>query len=157
HLSVAFSAHVAAAAVAIALDGQAFPQDSLTWSPDLRSVAVPLGALRPYQPQELTVGVPNSVLAPAPLPVTVLATVPSDITARVQAGFRPQTPIEAVVENSGPARPQSGLQDADLVYEYLSEYSITRMTAIYFAQVPKQVGPVRSCRMVNPYLGYAFA
>jgi hypothetical protein len=31
------------------------------------------------------------------------------------------------------------------------------MTAIYFNRVPDQVGPVRSCRMINPYLGYAYA
>jgi hypothetical protein len=87
----------------------------------------------------------------------MMATVPANSTTGVGAGFRPQTPLEIVVENSGPARPQSGLQDADLVYEYLSEYGITRMTAIYFAHIPAQVGPLRSCRMINPYLGYAFA
>jgi Protein of unknown function (DUF3048) N-terminal domain/Protein of unknown function (DUF3048) C-terminal domain len=157
HLRIAFSAQVPPAAVAVTVDGQALPADALGWSPDLLSVEVPLSAMQPYRPAQIAVAVPPTLAAPGPLQVTMVATVPANATTGVQAGFRPQTPIEIVVENSGPARPQSGLQDADAVYEYLSEYSVTRMTAIYFSRVPNQVGPVRSCRMVNTFLGFAYA
>jgi hypothetical protein len=97
------------------------------------------------------------VVAPDPIQVTMVATLPASATTGVQPGARTQTTVQVVVENSPPARPQSGLQNADMVYEYLSEYSVTRMTAIYFGRIPAQVGPVRSCRMVNTYLGYAYA
>ena len=74
--------------------------------------------------------------------------------------MRPRTkylpPIQVVVENSGPARPQSGLQQADMVFEYLSEYGITRMTALFFKNVSPLLRSVRSCRMINGYLDFAF-
>ncbi len=155
-LRVAFSAQVPPAAVAVTMDGRPLSPDALTWSPDLLSVEVPLTGLVPYHAAQIGLRLRAAVAGPSPLQVTMLATIPANATTGVQPGFRPQTPVEIVVENSGPARPQSGLQDADLVYEYLSEYSITRMTAIYFARIPDQVGPVRSCRMVNTYLGFAY-
>jgi len=157
HLRVAFSAQVPPAAVSVTIDGQALPADALTWSPDLMWVEVPLARLLPDHPVKLGVRVPRPLTDPGPLDVAMQPTVPANASTGVQQGFRPQTPIAIVVENSPPARPQAGLQDADIVYEYLSEYSTTRMTAIYFARIPDLVGPIRSCRMVNPYLGYAFS
>ncbi len=156
HLRVVFATPAPPGRVAVALDGRAVPADSLAWSTDLLSVEVPVTSIVPYQQVQLTVSVPSPYVAPGPLLATMRVTVAANGSTGVQPGFRPQTPVEIVVENSGPARPQSGLQDADLVYEYLSEYSITRMTAIYFAHIPAMVGPVRSCRMINPYIGYAY-
>jgi hypothetical protein len=156
HLDVAFAAQVPPAEVTVMLNGSPLPTDSLAWSPDLLSFEVPLGAFVPLQPVQLSVVAPMPVAAPPPLQAIMLVTVPANSTTGVQAGVRAHTPIEIAVENSGPARPQSGLQDADLVYEYLSEYSVTRMTAIYFAGIPSVIGPVRSCRMINPYLAFAY-
>jgi hypothetical protein len=156
-LDVAFGGRVPPAEVAITQDGQPVPAASLTWSPYLLSVEVSLSGITPDHPVRLGVGGSAPVLAPAPLQVTMLATEPANATTGVGPGFQPRTPVEIVVENSGPARPESGLQDADVVFEYLSEYAVTRMTAIFFARVPAQVGPVRSCRMINPYLGYAYS
>lgn len=55
-------------------------------------------------------------------------------------------PIAVVIENHGNARPQSGLTDADFVYETLAEGGITRFLAIYQTHNPKEIGPVRSAR-----------
>jgi hypothetical protein len=156
HLQVAFSAQVPPSAVAVTLDGQPLPADALGWSADLLSAEVPLDRLTPYRPAQLGLSAPAPVVVPNPLQVTLLATVPTNAATGVPGGRLTQTPVEIVVENSGPARPQSGLQDADMVYEYLSEYSTTRMTAIYFGRIPAQVGPVRSCRVANLYLGFAY-
>jgi DUF3048 family protein len=81
---------------------------------------------------------------------------PSNTTSGIGANFTTKTPLEIVIENSGPARPQTGFQQADMVYEYISEYSISRMTAIYFNQVPAIIGPVRSCRLINIPLNQAY-
>lgn len=54
------------------------------------------------------------------------------------------------VENSQPARPQAGLEDADIVYEEIVEGGITRFMAIYHCSESERVGPVRSARMVDP-------
>ena len=61
-----------------------------------------------------------------------------------------------MIENSPDARPQSGLQQADVVYEAIAEGGITRFAALYQQQRPELIGPVRSLRMyyldwVAPY------
>lgn len=55
-------------------------------------------------------------------------------------------PIGVMIENSSSARPQSGLHQADVVYEILSEGSITRFLAFFHSQQPERIGPVRSAR-----------
>lgn len=53
----------------------------------------------------------------------------------------------AVVVNNFPkARPQSGLNQADIVYELLAEGDITRFLAVYQSEKPEIIGPVRSAR-----------
>ncbi len=53
------------------------------------------------------------------------------------------------IENSAPARPQRGLQAADLVVEELVEGGLTRFAAFYQSRDPGVVGPVRSVRNVD--------
>ena len=55
-------------------------------------------------------------------------------------------PIAVMVENSFAARPQSGLYLADVVFEVVDEYGITRFVAIYNTQDAGMVGPFRSAR-----------
>lgn len=57
-----------------------------------------------------------------------------------------QRPIVVMVENSPKARPQSGLDKADMVYEVLAEGEITRFVAVYQSQEAETIGPVRSLR-----------
>lgn len=62
-----------------------------------------------------------------------------------------QRPLAVVIENHTNARPQSGLTDADIVYETLAEGGITRFLALYQTREPAEIGPVRSAR---PYLNF---
>src|SRR4030043_858514 len=55
-------------------------------------------------------------------------------------------PVAVMVENSFAARPQSGLNLADVVFEVVDEYGITRFVAIYNSNDAPVVGPVRSSR-----------
>ena len=55
-------------------------------------------------------------------------------------------PLSIMVENSEGARPQSGLDKANIVYEVLAEGGITRFLAIYYDQDAEEVGPIRSAR-----------
>lgn len=55
-------------------------------------------------------------------------------------------PVAVVVNNDPKARPQTGLNDADIVYEVLAEGGITRYLAIFQSEKPENVGPVRSAR-----------
>src|SRR2546428_5954928 len=66
-------------------------------------------------------------------------------------------PAMVQIENSILARPQAGLQQADLVYESLAEGGITRMTVIYFRPSGNQrIEPVRSARPVTIRLWHAY-
>ena len=61
-----------------------------------------------------------------------------------------------MINNHSVARPQSGLNSADLVYETLVESGITRYLAIFWSEAPKKVGPIRSARQyylewLSPY------
>lgn len=58
-------------------------------------------------------------------------------------------PVTAVmIENSDLARPQSGLAEAEVVFEAVAEGGITRFIALYQTNRPGLIGPVRS---VRPY------
>lgn len=56
--------------------------------------------------------------------------------------------IVAVMIDNYPtsARPQSGLKDADIVYEVEAEGGITRYMALFLETAPVRIGPVRSAR-----------
>jgi hypothetical protein len=55
-------------------------------------------------------------------------------------------PLSIMIENSEGARPQTGLDKANIVYEVLAEGGITRFLAFYYDQEAEVVGPVRSAR-----------
>lgn len=66
-------------------------------------------------------------------------------------GFGSETEVDgravAVMINNHPkARPQSGLNQADIVYEMLAEGDVTRFLAIFQSERPEMIGPVRSSR-----------
>lgn len=60
--------------------------------------------------------------------------------------------VSVKIENSRPARPQSGLDQADVVYETVTEGGITRFNALFQSRAPKVVGPVRSARPSDFYV-----
>jgi len=58
-------------------------------------------------------------------------------------------PLAVMIENHEESRPQSGLTDADIVYEAVAEGGITRFMGLYFSQAAAYeliLGPVRSAR-----------
>jgi len=54
--------------------------------------------------------------------------------------------LAVVIENHPDARPQSGLNQAEIVYEALTEGGITRFLAFYYCHEAEELGPVRSAR-----------
>ncbi|WCK55063.1 DUF3048 domain-containing protein [Aneurinibacillus sp. Ricciae_BoGa-3] len=64
--------------------------------------------------------------------------------------------IVVMVNNFSKARPQSGLDKADMVYETLEEGYISRFMAFYQSETPDVVGPVRSIRPYNINLSSGF-
>jgi hypothetical protein len=58
--------------------------------------------------------------------------------------------VAVKIENSAVARPLSGLEKADLVYEELVEGGETRFMVIFHCRDAAKAGPVRSARQVDP-------
>lgn len=54
--------------------------------------------------------------------------------------------IAVMINNHPKARPQSGLNKADIVYELLAEGDITRFLAVFQSEKPENIGPIRSAR-----------
>lgn len=55
-------------------------------------------------------------------------------------------PVAVMIDNHADARPQSGINSADIVFEALAEGGITRYMAIFWSEAPEKVGPIRSAR-----------
>ena len=77
---------------------------------------------------------------PAVWPLTGVAT-----NALVE---RPALAIK--IENPREARPQTGLELADMVWEEVVEGGVTRYAAVFHSAIPNEVGPVRSVRPMDP-------
>ncbi|MCM3079768.1 DUF3048 domain-containing protein [Brevibacillus invocatus] len=67
-----------------------------------------------------------------------------------------QRPIMVMINNAPPARPQTGLNQADMIYEVLAEGEMTRFLTLYQSQKPEVIGPVRSIRPYFIQLGVGF-
>ncbi|MDR0817918.1 MAG: DUF3048 domain-containing protein [Clostridiales Family XIII bacterium] len=70
-------------------------------------------------------------------------------------------PLSVKIENSSQARPQTGLNSADVVYETMVEGMESRFNCIFQSNIPEEVGPVRSARLsdlwvVPQYQGILF-
>ncbi|MFS0577492.1 DUF3048 domain-containing protein [Sporosarcina sp. 179-K 3D1 HS] len=55
-------------------------------------------------------------------------------------------PVLATINNHPLARPQSGISQADIVYEMAAEGNVTRFLALFQSELPGEIGPVRSAR-----------
>ncbi|HEX2180049.1 MAG TPA: DUF3048 domain-containing protein [Actinomycetota bacterium] len=61
------------------------------------------------------------------------------------------------IDNHPRARPQAGLETADIVYEELVEGGLTRFMGIYHCGDAGDLGPVRSARAVDPDIMVQYA
>jgi len=79
--------------------------------------------------------------------IPVSKTVPSTLSGLQVDPSINQLPVTGVmVENEIAARPQSGLDQAGVVFEALAEGGITRFIALYQDTQPSYIGPIRSAR-----------
>jgi hypothetical protein len=92
-------------------------------------------------PAEQTTPAPEPEPTPEPVwPLTGLAA-PDGVADR---------PVVVVkVDNTGNARPQEGLAEADIIVEEPVEGGLTRLAAMYHSSLPDHVVPVRSIRTTD--------
>lgn len=77
-------------------------------------------------------------------------------SAAQKAKWEKRRVLGVMVENSLDARPQSGLNSSDVLYETVAEAGITRFLNIFYCDDAKILGPVRSARIyfLNLIRGY---
>jgi hypothetical protein len=86
----------------------------------------------------------STTAAPAPVATCPLTGTPAP------GGTVPQRPALAVkIDNYPAARPQSGLDKADIVFEEPVEGGITRYAVVFQCQDAAPVGPIRSARNID--------
>lgn len=74
-------------------------------------------------------------------PLTGLPADPSTLQRR---------PFVVKISNAPPlVRPQSGISQADLVFEHYVEGGLTRFSAVFYSQAPERVGSIRSARLID--------
>ena len=148
---------IAAVAVAAATLLAACSKDDKSASTEPSVVSTPTTAAPTTQATTTTSTLPETTTSPAPettttvaettttapaapvYPITGLPVTDPDVAAR-------QT-LVVKIDNSGPARPQSGLNEADMVFEEIVNDSLTRFAMIYQSLGDNPVGPVRSGRI----------
>jgi Protein of unknown function (DUF3048) N-terminal domain/Protein of unknown function (DUF3048) C-terminal domain len=90
---------------------------------------------------------PSVAPSPSPTPVPTPSLVVDPLTGElVSPAAAALHPIAVMIDDLGPARPQSGLSSASIVWQAPAEGGIPRYMAIFGAIVPTDVGPVRSSR-----------
>lgn len=67
-------------------------------------------------------------------------------TGMAEGGPFAKRSVMAIINNHPDARPQTGLNEADMVFEFIAEYNITRFVALYQSEFPTEIGPIRSAR-----------
>jgi hypothetical protein len=95
--------------------------------------------------------VPDEALTPGTAPTsTTLPKVASPLTgALVTPAVAGRPAVIVKVDNAPDARPQAGLNDADVIYEERVEGSVVRFLAVYQSKDAAIVGPVRSVRSTD--------
>lgn len=101
---------------------------------------------------------PEPQASPTPTPSPVAEAPKCPLTGeQPPQGVDLDRPAVAVkIENSAAARPQSGLDKADLVFEEIVEGGYTRFMAIYHCGASTDAGPIRSARFDDPKIAEPF-
>lgn len=111
--------------------------------PDTAAGSMP-GASTPT-PAPTPTPTPGPTPTPTPEPTPVL--VPAPLTGvPVTEAEAARHPIAVMVDDLRPARPQSGFNDASVVWHAPAEGGIPRYMLVFQERIPGDVGPVRSAR-----------
>ena len=97
-------------------------------------------------PPTTTTGAPTTTTTTAPLGPTAPLT-------GIEVASVPQRPALVVkIDNHSQARPQVGINQADVVFEEIVEANITRLAVVFHSVDADPVGPVRSARTTDLHL-----
>ncbi|MDR9451596.1 MAG: DUF3048 domain-containing protein [Acidimicrobiia bacterium] len=94
-----------------------------------------------------TTTTPTTTTTKPPGPVSPLNGLPAEDPALLERSV-----LAVKIDNHWDARPQSGIQEADAVYELVVEAGLTRFIALFHDNDSDYLGPMRSGRPTDPTL-----
>lgn len=94
--------------------------------------------------------------APTPTPTPTPVEFAPLTGVQVEVGSLEHPVLMAKIDNNPEARPQVGLNQADIVIEELVEGGLSRYVAIWHSTIPKEIGPIRSIRPMDPDIASPF-
>ena len=106
------------------------------------------------RPTAAPTGTPAPIPTPTPTPTPVEYAPLSGV--QVDVGSLQHPVLMAKIDNNPAARPQIGLNEADIVFEELVEGGFTRYLAAWHSVIPKEIGPIRSIRPMDPDIASPF-
>ncbi|HEY6571052.1 MAG TPA: DUF3048 domain-containing protein, partial [Candidatus Limnocylindrales bacterium] len=119
--------------------------------PDPTTPSSPGGSPVPTEPGGSSAEPPPSTepsASPSPTPVPTPVTAPAPLTGMpVKPAQAERRVVAVMIDDQFDARPQSGLSDADVVWQAPAEGGIPRYMAFFQTGDPPAVGPVRSSRL----------
>ena len=109
-----------------------------------------------FLPNSAPVPVTEPTSSPRPTPTPIPAEYAPLTGVRVQIGSLERPVLMAKIDNNPEARPQVGLNQADIVFEELVEGGLSRYVAVWHSNVPTDIGPIRSIRPMDPDIASPF-
>lgn len=108
------------------------------------------------------IGGPTASPSASPTPIPTPTPTPTPVEyapltgVQVDVGSLQYPVLMAKIDNNVEARPQAGLNDADIVFEELVEGGLTRYVAVWHSVIPEDIGPIRSIRPMDPDIASPF-
>ncbi len=120
-------------------------------TPAVQVTASPLAA--PPSPVQSATASPTPSATPVPTPTSTPTPTPAQrfpLTGEPVDDARLDQPVMAVkIDNNPAAFPHTGLDRADVVYEEVVEGGLTRLVPLFHSDIPDEIGPIRSSRLVD--------
>ena len=106
-------------------------------------------------PTPIVVEEDSAEVTPTPIPGLIGPDFPENVNPfnrrnRLRSGRSPASPTGSQgVQLSASCAPQSGLSNADIVFEHYAEGGATRFTAIFYSKDAEPIGSIRSGRLID--------
>ncbi|MBI5878235.1 MAG: DUF3048 domain-containing protein [Chloroflexi bacterium] len=102
---------------------------------------------QPFTPEAQTIA--TAIPVPSPTPDLSAELCPLTGLRDPAKPWLARRPLLFKIDNSPPARPQSGISRADIVIEHLAEGGVTRFDAAFWCSSADEIGPIRSARIID--------
>lgn len=119
---------------------------------DVTTTTAPLTSLAPIETTAVDATTATTTTLAATTTTTTLPPSPLNGMGVEDASLLDRRAVAVKIDNHWEARPQSGIEQADAVYELVVEGGLTRFIALFHHSDTEYLGPIRSGRPTDPTL-----